>query len=131
MRPHTTAAADPFDLPDWLATAAVTWTAETGTAPAALVHGELSGGDQPQVCDVLAGDVAFPDPVLEDKWRSAAHQAWSLGEVLLVQYDGRLTLVVPGTAVSAEVVLDALRRLARAVAVPTDRFTVSLRLQSL
>ena len=128
MRPHTVAAADPFDLPDWLATAAVTWAAETSMVAAAFVAGSLSGGTPPQACDVLAGDLAYPDPVLEDKWRSAAHQAWSLGEVLLVQYDGRLTLVVPGTAVTADLVLDALRRLARAVAVPTEQFTVSLRL---
>jgi hypothetical protein len=127
MRPHTVAAADPFDLPDWLASSAVTWTAESGIG-AAFVSGTLSGGDPEQPCDLLAGDLAYPDPVLEDKWRSAAHQAWSLGEVLLVQYDGRLTLVVPGTAVSAELVLDALRRLARAVAAPAERFTVSLRL---
>ena len=128
MRTHTVAAADPFDLPDWLGSAAVTWTAETGMVDAALVRGSLTGGEPPQPCDVLAGDLAYPDPVLEDKWRSMAHQAWSLGEVLLVQYDGRLTLVVPGSEISAELVLGALRRLARAVAVPTERFTVLLRL---
>jgi len=128
MRPHTVTAADPFDLPDWLATAAVTWSAESSMVDASVVTGTIQGGEPPQACDMLAGDLAYPDPVLEDKWRSAAHQAWSLGEVLLLQYDGRLTLVVPGTVVSAELVLDALRRLARAVAVPAERFTVSLRL---
>ena len=56
--------------------------------------------------------------MLEEKWRAAAHQAWTLGEILLLEYDGRLTLVVPGTALSVELALEAVRRLAKAVGAP-------------
>jgi hypothetical protein len=37
-------------------------------------------------------------------------------------------MVVPGTTVTAEPALEAVRRLAKAVGAPADRFTVSLRL---
>jgi hypothetical protein len=77
---------------------------------------------------VLACDLAYPLPVLAEKWRSAAHQAWALGEALLVTYDGRMTIVAPGTEVTVETVLEAVRRLVRAVGGSADRFTVALRL---
>jgi hypothetical protein len=66
--------------------------------------------------------------VLEEKWRGAAHRAWQLEETLLLEYDGRLTLVVPGTSVGVEDALEAVRRLAKAVGAPSDRFTVAIRL---
>jgi hypothetical protein len=47
---------------------------------------------------------------------------------LLVELDGRLTVAMPGSEVTAEPALDAIRRLARAVGAPPDRFTVALRL---
>ena len=79
-------------------------------------------------CDLLACDRAYPEPVLDEASRADAHQAWTLGEVLLLEYDGRLTLVVPGSAMTAELALEAVRRLAKAVGAPARRFTVVLRL---
>jgi hypothetical protein len=120
---------DPFDLPDWLGVTSVTWTAVDSIGITHLVAGRLRGAEgEPLDCDVLAGDLAYPVPVLDERWRHDAHQAWTLGEVLLVEYDDRLTLVVPGTTVTAEAALEAVRRLAKAVGAPADRFTVTLRL---
>ena len=79
-------------------------------------------------CDLLAADVAYPRPLLSDSWRHDAHQAWEHGQVLLLSYDGRLTLAVPGTAYSADGALETLGRLAKAVGVDAGRFTVCLRL---
>lgn len=79
-------------------------------------------------CDLLAADLAYPEPLLDDGWRRQAHQAWTHGQVLLVEYGGRLTLAVPGTAYSADGVLETVSRLAKAVGVRPGRFLVSLRL---
>jgi hypothetical protein len=120
---------DPFDLPDWLGVTSVTWTAVDSIGATHLVAGCLRGPEgEPLDCDALACDLAYPVPVLDEGWRHDAHQAWTLGEVLLVEYDGRLTMVVPGTTVTAELALEAVRRLAKAVGAPADRFTVALRL---
>jgi len=124
---------DPFDLPDWVGVGRVTWQASTSLGDSYLVTGELDGGPggrggETLTCDVLACDPAYPVPVLSEAWRHDAHQAWALGEVLLIEYDGRLTLVVPGTVVTAEPTLEAVRRLARAVGSKPERFTVALRL---
>jgi hypothetical protein len=127
MRTHRTAPVDPFDLPEWLGVDEVTWTAESSLG-APLVSGRLHSGPECEACDLLACDLAYPQPVIEDAWRSAAHQAWTLGQVLPVQYDGRLTLVLPGRAVTVEPALEAVRRLARAVGSSPDRYTVALRL---
>jgi hypothetical protein len=134
VRPgRAVAAVDPFDLPDWVGVGPVTWRASSSLSGSHLVTGELAD-DQvgpsgtTLVCDVLACDPAYPLPVLSEAWRHDAHQAWALGEVLLVEYDGRLTLVVPGTVVTAEPTLEAVRRLARAVGSKPERFTVALRL---
>ncbi len=131
MRRPEVSAVDPFDLPEWLGLDPVTWTAVDSIGESHLVAGCLrrdqAASDQLD-CDVLAGDLAYPVPVLDERWRHDAHQSWTLDEVLLVQYDGRLTLVVPGTAVSAEAAMEAVRRLAKAVGAPADRFTVALRL---
>jgi hypothetical protein len=48
--------------------------------------------------------------------------------VLLITYDGRLTLAVPGTAFTADGTLETISRLARAVGADASRFTVCLRL---
>ena len=121
---------DPFDLPEWLGEGSVTWQASSSMSDSHRVTGELrtETGGETLACDVLACDPAYPVPVLSEAWRHDAHQAWTLGEVLLVEYDDRLTLVVPGTAVTAEPTLEAVRRLARAVGSRPDRFTVALRL---
>lgn len=131
MRGHESRLVDPFDLPEWLGVEPVIWTGQTSLGSAHLVSGALQTGAgevDPLVCDVLACDLAYPQPVLSEAWRHDAHQAWTLGEVLLLEYDGRLTMVLPGTAVTAEATLEAVRRLARAVGAAPERFTVALRL---
>ena len=119
---------DPFDLPDWLGTSEVTWTATTSVRGAAHIEGTLGGDGGDLACDLLAADQAYPEPLLDDAWRRQAHQAWTHGQVLLVEYDGRLTLAVPGTAYSADGVLETVGRLAKAVGVRPGRFAVTLRL---
>lgn len=126
--PPVVVEADPFDLPEWLGTQHVTWTACTSVHDGPRVTGRLQGDDDMLGCDLLAADQAFPQPVLDDRWRPRAHQAWTHGQVLLVEYDGRLTLAVPGTGFTADRVLEALSRLAKAVGVAPDRFVAALRL---
>ncbi len=127
---------DPFDLPEWLGEGEVTWVAESSLAGGPVVAGRLTGdlragdppGGEPLACDLLAADRAFPRPVLDETWRTDAHQAWTHGQVLLVEYGGRLTLLVPATTLDADRVLEALARLAKAVGVRRDRFVAALRL---
>jgi hypothetical protein len=119
---------DPFDLPEWLGSRQVSWVARSTVRGASHVRGCLAGGADEIPCDLLAADVAYPQPLLAEKWRRGAHQAWEYGQVLLLSYDGRLTLAVPGTAYSADGVLEAVGRLAKAVGVEPDRFVVCLRL---
>jgi hypothetical protein len=119
---------DPFELPDWLGEAEVTWTASSSVRGARRISGCLRADGRELPCDLLAADVAYPRPLLSDAWRHDAHQAWEHGEVLLLAYEGRLTAAVPGTAYSADGALETIGRLARAVGVDPDRFTVCLRL---
>lgn len=119
---------DAFDLPDWLGAGEVTWTARTSVHGGHLVQGELSGTGGSLGCDLLGADQAFPVPVLDDDWRRQTHQAWTFGQVLLVEYDGRLTLAVPGTSFTADQALEAIGRLAKAVGVKPGRFVAALRL---
>jgi hypothetical protein len=122
------AAVDPFDLPEWLGEQEVAWKAVTSLGEA-RVAGRLTTQDGKSLdCDLLAGDSAFPRPVLADTWRTAAHGAWWRGEALLLRQAGRLTVVLPGSEVSAAPALDAVGRLAKAVGASTDRFQVVLRL---
>lgn len=118
---------DPFDLPDWLGSGPVTWTAESSVRTGHHVSGTLSGDGGSVSCDLLGADQAFPRPVLDDDWRRQTHQAWTHGQVLLVEYDGRLTLAVPGSAFSADLALEAVGRLAKAVGVAPKTFVVALR----
>ena len=121
---------DAFDLPDWLGTGEVVWTAtgsvHGGHRVPGVLSGELDGGEA-LPCDLLGADEAFPQPVLDDEWRRQVHQAWTYGQVLLVSYDGRLTLAVPGTAFSADRALEAIGRLAKAVGVKPGKFVAALR----
>ena len=128
MADRQVAGVDPFDLPDWLGTEEVTWAATSSVRGEPRVTGELTGGDCSLVCDLLAADQAFPAPVLPEDWRSRAHQAWTYGQVLLLDDEGRLTLAVPGSAFSADLALETLARLARGVGVEPSRFSVRLRL---
>jgi len=127
--PHRVAPVDPFDLPEWLGVEPVTWHGESSIdGRTHRVSGRLTTTSGSLPCDVLACDLAFPRPVLPDQWRSEAHSAWSREEVLLVEDDGRMTLAAPGSAVDADLVLEAVRRLAKAVGAAPERFTVTLRL---
>jgi len=132
MSRHRVSVVDPFELPGWVGEKEVRWITETSLDGGHHVSGRLEAepadGLQTQPCDLLACDRAYPQPVLDEPSRAAAHQAWALGEVRLLEYDGRLTLVVPGSAVTSELSLEALRRLARAVGAPSQRFSVVLRL---
>ncbi|GAA5156034.1 hypothetical protein GCM10023340_42810 [Nocardioides marinquilinus] len=122
---------DPFDLPDALGVGEVTWVADDGLTGHHL-HGRLltddDGSHVEVACDLLAVDQAYPAPVAGDALRARAHQAWQHGEVHLVAYDGRATLLVPGTRFGAEVVLDAVGRLARALGARPSSYGVRLRL---
>lgn len=119
---------DAFDLPDWLGTGDVTWVSDTGLC-SGLVQGRLTSGDDAEElpCDLLAADVAYPQPVVDEATRAQVHQVWRHGEVHLVTRDGRLTLAAPGTRHAADDVLELMARLARAVGAPADRFAVRLR----
>jgi hypothetical protein len=119
---------DAFDLPEWLGTEDVTWTAQSSVRGARRIEGSLGCRGHELPCDLLAADVAYPQPLLDDRWRRQAHQSWEFGQVLLLSCGGRLTLAVPGTAFSADGALETVGRLAKAVGVRPDRFTVCLRL---
>lgn len=120
---------DPFDLPEWLGEEDVVWAAESGLRTGYAVPGALTGnGHDPLPCDLLAVDEAYPVPVADDKVRHDAHQAWRHGQVLLLGAEDRLTLAVPGTRFTADVVLDALGRLAKAVGASTEHYSVLLRI---
>jgi hypothetical protein len=119
---------DPFDLPEWLGEREVTWTPETAVRGSARVLGQLTAGDERLACDLLAVDEAYPRPVAPDGVRTRAHQAWKHGQVLTQEHDGRLTLLTPGTRLTADLVLDVLGRLAKAVGGDPRRFAAHLRL---
>lgn len=120
---------DPFDLPDWLGGDDVVWESETGLRSSHLVVGALRiGGRELLGCALLAVDEAYPRPVVDDDVRGRAHQAWHHGQVLLVDLDRTLTLAVPGRRFDADLVMESLSRLARAVGVSPDRWAVSLRI---
>lgn len=119
---------DPFDLPEWLGEGEVTWSSESGLRRGHLVPGRLCGGDAELACDLLAVDEAHPAPVASDDVRTRAHLAWRHDQILLVEAGGRLTLAVPGTSFTADLVLDALGRLAKAVGASPDHYAARLRI---
>jgi hypothetical protein len=118
---------DPFDLPEWLGQSEVTWEAERGLGAGHRVAGSLTAsGQDPVPCDVLAVDEAYPEPVATDTVRVRAHQLWRNGEVLVAGDGDRLVLVVPGSRLHTETVLEAVGRLARAVGAPAGSYAVRL-----
>ncbi|MDR7254387.1 hypothetical protein J2X46_003380 [Nocardioides sp. BE266] len=120
---------DPFDLPEWLGTHDVVWHAEAGLRTGHLVRGRLvAEGETDLVCDLLAVDEAYPEPVVDDATRLRVHQAWRHGQVVVGDLRGRMVLAVPGTGFGPELVLDALGRLARAVGAHAERYAALLRL---
>ena len=118
---------DPFDLPEWLGTADITWYADSAERGGHLVRGRLSDGTETIPCDLLAVDQAWPAPVTDEASRQAAHQAWQIGELLVLERDGRATLAAPGTGFTADLVLELIGRLARAVGAEPHRFAAALR----
>ncbi|MCH1866866.1 hypothetical protein [Nocardioides sp. CFH 31398] len=163
---------DPFDLPEWLGTEAVTWRAEDSVRAGHLVRGRIGpaqdgvegasarrfggngdaaglphdrfgrngdpgdpgdpgaegegAGEVGLACDLLAVDDAHPRVVADEDVRRAAHMAWRHGQVHLVQREGRATLACPGSAFTADGVLDAVERMARAVGADPRRWEVRL-----
>lgn len=121
--------ADALDLPDWLGTEQVSWQATTSLIEAAHVPGQLTNGaDLSLQLDLLAVDAAFPKPVCPEHERALVHQAWHYAEVLLVEIDFRLAAAVPGTRFDANVMCEALRRVAKSVGAPASNFTVAVTL---
>jgi hypothetical protein len=117
---------DPFDLPDWLGDGPVAWASDQGLS-GHLVAGHLTGApDQVIACDLLAVDQAYPAPVLDEATRTRVHQAWRHGQVQLLTRDDRATVAAPGTSWSADQVLEALSRVARAVGAEPRRWSVQL-----
>ena len=121
---------DPFDLPDWLGEGAVTWAADTGVRRGHRISGHLTGAGSVVPCDLLAVDEAHPAPVADEPTRTRAHLAWRHGEILLLADDDRVVLAVPGTGFTADLVLDALSRLAKAVGASPDNYVALLRIGS-
>lgn len=120
---------DPFDLPDWLGGDGVQWEANSGLLGSHLVPGELRHGSRDRLaCALMAVDEAYPAPVVPDDVRSRAHQTWHHGQVLLVDRERSLTLAVPGRRFDAELVMEALARLAKAVGGSPDEWVVLLRI---
>ena len=128
---------DPFDLPDWLAEGAVVWSADQTSRGVSRAVGclrpleEAGAAGLSLPCDLLAVDVAHPRALIAEQWRARAHADWSRGEVLLL--DGgegdrdRLVLACPAYVFDADLVLEALGRLARAVGVQQETFRALLR----
>lgn len=117
---------DPFDLPDWLGDGPVAWATDRGLE-GHLVAGCLTGaGGETLACDLLAVDQAYPAPVLDDAVRTRVHQTWRHGQVLLLTGAGRATVAAPGTSWTADGVLDAFTRVARAVGSDPARWSVRL-----
>lgn len=122
---------DPFDLPGWLGDPGVQWRSEEGLRSTHLVRGTLCGGGGEELgCSLLAVDDAYPVPVVGDAVRTRAHQAWHHGQALLVEVDGTLTIAVPGRRLDAELVMEALARLAKAVGASPEEYAVLLRIGS-
>lgn len=119
---------DPFELPEWLGTDDVTWSALCALGKP-RVPGVLRSdtGSGELTCDLLAADVACPAPSVDEPTRTRIHQAWRDGQVELLAEEGRLTLGVPGTAQDADLVLEAIGRLAQAVGASPAHFGVRLR----
>ncbi|GAB2978055.1 hypothetical protein [Nocardioides montaniterrae] len=119
---------DPFELPDWLGTDEVTWSASCALG-APTVPGLLRSDthDAEIVCDLVSADIACPAPIVDDATRIRVHQAWRDGQVELLMCEDRLTLAVPGTAQDADLILEAIGRLASAVGARPSRYGVRLR----
>lgn len=121
-------AVDPFDLPEWIGTDDITWSAGCAFSEPLLTGVLRDDNDGTEIaCDLLAADVACPRPVVDEPTRYATHLAWRLGQVHLVRDGDRLTLAIPTVRHSADGVLEAIGRFAQAVGAPRERFVIRLR----
>ncbi|WP_370248492.1 hypothetical protein [Nocardioides sp.] len=122
---------DPFDLPEALGVHEVVWEADDALGCGPLVRGRLvcaATGQDDLACDLLAVDVAYPEPVVVEEVRRAVHEEWRLGQVRLLRREDRLTLGLPGTAHGPESTLVAVERFARALGARPTSYAVLLRL---
>jgi hypothetical protein len=123
--------ADPFELPAWVGEQEVTWYADSGARFGHHIRGRVTAVDKPDLaCDLLAVDQAYPVQVADSGWRRRAHQAWHNDQVLLMSYDDRVTLAVPGHEFTADLVLAAMFRFSKAVGGRPENFVAALRLGS-
>lgn len=129
MSPLALSTADAFDLPEWLGTGEITWTALSGLRTGHLVSGWLADQTGRQVpCDLLAVDEAYPQVVVADAQRVLAHRAWRHGQSELAFHDERLCVLLPGSRVEADSALEGISRLARAVGADPEHWSVTLRI---
>jgi hypothetical protein len=117
---------DPFDLPDWLGTEHVVWSAEGILTDDPRVPGWLSSAQRSHPLDLLAVDAAYPRTVCSSRQRHDAHQSWHFGEVLLLEDAGRVAAAVPTVRFDPNLAVDAIRRVAKALGAPSANFTVTL-----
>lgn len=122
---------DPFDLPEWLGTAEVTWRALRTERGGHLILGVLAGAGAELPCNLLAVDQAWPHAVASAEVRERVHLTWRNGEVELVELDGDLTLLTPGAGFSSSRVMVVLERFTRAVGARADRYVAAIRLGAL
>ena len=123
----------PFELPDWLGEEQVLWQATGEREHTATVPGQVrplgdGDGPAPLPLDLLAVDVAWPKPVFDEDSRHLAQETWHYGQVTLLERAGRVTLAVPCTEFSSDLVCEAVRRFSRAVGADPHHFLVQLRL---
>ena len=117
---------DPFDLPDWTGTKQITWRAETTLDGGPHVRGLLAADASTQQLDLIAVDAAYPRLTCPADLRRQVHQAWQLGEVMLLAVDGRVAVAAPGVGFDANAACETLRRFTRSVGAPQDNLTVSI-----
>ena len=121
---------DAFDLPDWLGEGEVTWTSDDVTRSGSL------GGRLPAGRRRRRGTRATCSPSTRPtrpRWSTSRSAPLRTrpgrhGQVLLLDRDGRAALAVPGTSFTADRVLDAVTRLAKAVGAAPASYSVRLRL---
>jgi hypothetical protein len=124
-------AQDPFELPDWLGLDRVCWQSTGPTGVRSVAHGRLVSLDEERSAvdlQIMAADRAFPTVVCSDADRRLVHQNWHYGEVTLLRVEDTLTLAIPGTTFSADLLCEAVSRLAKALGAERSRFYVLLNL---
>lgn len=121
---------DPFDLPDWLGTSQVTWEATTALTEGPHVAGRLTAADGVgQSLGLLAVDAAYPTAVCPEHHRVAAHRAWLLDEVALLEAGPQgVVAAVPGTRFDPDLACEAVRRVAKSVGATSGGWRVVIAL---